>query len=97
VSKAFEISILRAKFPPKAFLGNKLTALEAKQTQSFMFLPLTNPLCSLEIIEGKIWANLSANTFEMILNLKLAMAIGLNWSIEFALGILGMRIKVLAL
>lgn len=48
-------------------------------------------------MEGKIWANLSIITFDMILNLMLAMEIGLYYSLECALLDLVMRIRVLTL
>lgn len=48
-------------------------------------------------MEGKMWANLSIITFDMILNLMLAMEIGLYYSLECALLDLVMRIRVLTL
>lgn len=47
--------------------------------QSLMFLLWTKPLSSLEINVGRIWASMSTKTLEIILNLKLSMAIGLQW------------------
>jgi len=44
-----------------------------------------------------IGASLSAKIFEIILNLKLAKAIGLYWPTDRTLGTLGMRTIVLAL
>lgn len=55
-----------------------------------------NPLCSLETISGSMIASLSARIFEMILNLKFAIVIGLNWPIEYALGDFGTKTTVLA-
>jgi len=43
-----------------------------------MFLPLIKPFGYFEIKFGKICESLFAITFEIILNLKLASAIGLN-------------------
>jgi hypothetical protein len=48
-------------------------------------------------MEGIIEASLSAMILEMILNLKLAMAIGLYWSTEEALGVFGRRAIMLEL
>jgi hypothetical protein len=56
-----------------------------------------NPICSSEMIEGMIGASLSAMTFEMILNLKLAIAIGLYWSIDEAFGTFGRSAIILDL
>lgn len=81
------MSIFIAKFPPKHFLSSTLTASEAKAIQSLMFLPLMKPFCSLDMVSGKILAYLSASTFVMILNLKLASAIGLYCSMVSALGL----------
>lgn len=55
-------------------------ASEVKKIQSAIDLPLINPLCSGEIMMGMIEASMSAKIFERILSLKLAKAIGLNWS-----------------
>jgi len=65
-SNALETSILRARLPPKDFLSRTFTALEAKAIQSLIFLPLTKPLCSLDIIDGRITDNLSARTLGII-------------------------------
>lgn len=56
-----------------------------------------NPICSSETTVGMIVANLSAMTFEMILNLKLAIAMGLYWSIDVASGVLGSNAIMLEL
>jgi hypothetical protein len=78
VSNALVISILRAKLPPKDLLCKRLAASEAMHKQSLMFLSWMNPFCSSEISEGIKEASLAAIIFEIILNLKLAIAIGLN-------------------
>lgn len=65
--------------------------------QSLIHLPLTNLLCSLEMIKGIKEDNLSARTLDMILNLKLAKAIGLQRSIESTLEVSWKRIRVLDL
>jgi len=62
-----------------------------------MFLPLMNPLCSLEIILGRILASLWAMTLVMIFNLKFTRAIGLYWSIVSAHGLFGINIRELGL
>jgi hypothetical protein len=48
-------------------------------------------------MEGIRLANLSAMILDMILNLKLAKAIGLYWSIEVAFETFGRRAMMLAL
>jgi hypothetical protein len=72
-------------------------ASEVRQMQSLICLPFMNPLSSLEIMSGRIRANLSARILEMILNLKFAIAIGLNCPIVSALGVLGIRTTVFEL
>jgi hypothetical protein len=68
VSKGFTISIFKAKLPPKDLLCKRLVASDAIQRQSLMFLSWTKPLCSSEIIEGRIEVNLSAMIFDIMLN-----------------------------
>lgn len=58
VLKALEMSILKAKLPPKDFLWSKLMASDAKHMQSLILLLCTNPFYSFEIMEGKICANM---------------------------------------
>jgi hypothetical protein len=77
VSKAFAISTLIARFPPKLFFLRTLMASDVRQMQSLMLLPLMKPLCWTEVIAGMTQANLSARIFEISLNLKFAIAIGL--------------------
>lgn len=49
------------------------------------------------MMEGMIGASLSAMTFEMILKLKLAIEIGLYWSIDEAFGTFGRSAIILEL
>lgn len=65
--------------------------------QSLMLLPFMKPLCWTDVIAGIIEESLSARIFEITLNLKFAIAIGLNCSTESALLTLGIRAIMLAL
>jgi len=57
--------------------------------QSLICLPLMYPICSCEIVSGNIRSNLSTIILEIILNLKLAMAMGMNWvMLSASLGVL---------
>lgn len=97
VSKAFLMSNLMAMFPPKVLKLRRLTASEAIQILSEMFLPLINPLYCSDTILGAMVANLSAKTLEINLKWKLARAIGLKSSILSAPLCLGMSTTELEL
>jgi len=76
VSKALEISILKATLPLGIFLESMLMASEVIPIQSFMCRPLIKPFWLEETILAAMEANLLAKIFEMILNLKFATVIG---------------------
>lgn len=71
-------SIFKVKLPPKVLLCKVLETSEAKQIHSFIFMPYIKSLCSTEIKLSIKEASLSARVLVIILNLKFAMAIGLN-------------------
>jgi len=85
VSNAFETSIFIAILPPKLLLSRTFIASDANIMQSLIFLPLMNPFCTTKMMFGKILANLSARTLDIILNLKFERAIRLYCSIVSAL------------
>jgi len=72
-------------------------AFEVIQIQSLTFLPCMKPLCYDEMMLFIIEANLAANIFDMILNLKLANAIGLYCPTVKASGTFGINTKKLSL
>ena len=74
-----------------------MTASDARHMQSLMFFPLINPLCRTDVIAGMIDANLFAKILEITLNLKFATVIGLYWSTESALLVLGISTRVFEL
>jgi hypothetical protein len=91
------MSILRAKFPPKVFLCNTLTTSDVRHMQSLMLLPFMKPLCWTDVIAGIMEESLSAKIFDITLNLKFTIAIGLNCSAKSALLVLGIRAIILVL
>lgn len=97
VSKSLAISIFRATLPPKDLFLLRLIASEARHFPSPIFLPIINSFFSLEMMWGKIDANLSCRIFVMILCLNLARAICLYCSIVLASLVFGMRTRVLEL
>lgn len=95
--KVLKMLTFKAMFPPWDFMWRKFMASEAKPVRTRIFLPLKKPLCSLEIMRGIMSTSLFAITLEIILNLKLVRAIGLEKLIESTLLVLGSKIRRLKL
>lgn len=78
VSNSLAMFILSYTLPLYLLLPKMFMTSQVRQIPSLMLLPTINPFFSEEIREGRIEAKLSPRILEMIIKLKLAIAIVLN-------------------